>query len=259
MNQISRIRTKFSLKMLKALPTGLAQTFRAQLMRLNEEDLEIALEVVRIIMYAHRELELAEVVDALAARPGVQDLNQLQEHKLRDPRDVFEICGCLIKQSPSNGRLSLAHYSVHEFFCASELEYQTGRPNEYILPKRESSLKLLGICVAYLSMDDFGTQGFLNSVSTALTAQDDEIVPQIFLDTPLLDYAARFWWRHLEDTDPDDFDQAWGMLRSVLLTQRLNFESLVMVCRYLTDGHKYPIGAQVIHIAASHARSFSPR
>ena len=122
-----------SLKMLKALPAGLAQTFRAQLERLDGRDLAMALEIVQIVMYARRELELAEVVEALAVRAAVQDLSQLQLHRLRDPADIFEICGCLIKQSPSHGRISLAHFSVHEFFSAATLE--AGRPNEYALPE----------------------------------------------------------------------------------------------------------------------------
>jgi ankyrin repeat protein len=242
-----------SLKMLQALPTGLAQTFRAQLERLDGRDLAMALEIVQIVMYARRELELAEVVEALAVRATVRDLSLLQLHRLRDPADIFEICGCLIKQSPSHGRISLAHFSVHEFFSAATLE--AGRRNEYALPKRESSLKLLEMCTAYLSMDDFSTQSFSDSVSIALGPLGDEIVPQIFSDTPLLDYAARFWWCHLNDTDPDDFDQAWPLLHRLLLAQSHNFDSLVMVCRYLNDGHKYPVGAQAIHLTALHGLS----
>jgi len=80
-----------SLKMLKALPAGLAQTSRAQLERLDGRDLAMALEIVQIVMYARRELELAEVVEALAVRAAVQDLSQLQLHRLRDPADIFEI------------------------------------------------------------------------------------------------------------------------------------------------------------------------
>ncbi|KAK1831808.1 ankyrin repeat-containing domain protein [Podospora conica] len=249
-NQLSRTRTMISLKMLQALPAGLAQTFRAQLERLDEGDLAMALQIVQIVMYARRELDLAELVEALAVTPAAQDLNQLKMHKLRDPADIFEICGCLIKQSPSHGRISLAHFSVYEFFAAATLE--AGRPNEYALLKRESSLNLLEICTTYLSMDDFSTQSFSDSVSIALGPLGDEIVPQIFSDTPLLDYAARFWWCHLNDTDPDDFDRAWPLFHRLLLAQRNSLHSLVMVCRYLNDGHKYPVGAQAIHIAALH-------
>ncbi len=212
----------------------------------------MAVEVVRIIMYAHRELDLAEIAEALAVSTGVRNLSELERRKLRDPADVFEVCGRLIKQSPSSGRISLAHYSVYEFFSSPTMEAK-GR-NQYLIPKLVSSLELLRICVTYLAMDDFGLKSFEDSVSIALgaLASEEGIVPQIFSDTPFLDYAARYWWRHLKDIEPATFDIVWPPLRRLVLAQRRNFNCLVMVCRYLNDGYNYPAGAEAIHVAALH-------
>ena len=253
MDKLSRVRTTVSVDMLQALPPGLAQTFEAQLERLSEEDLDLALHTLRFIMYSYRELDLPELIEGLAINSDVRTLDQLRKHTLRNPTDLFEICGCLIKQSTSTGLLSLGHYSVYEFLSSPVLE--KGRSNRFFLAKPEAVLQLFTLCVTYLSMDDFNLPSFTDSINIALDAQATDTGPQSFSDSPFLDYAATYWWRHLKDTANSVVHTKWPLLLDFIEPERRNFDAWAMVARYLYGDYHYPPGTNAIHVAALHGLS----
>lgn len=236
--------------MIKALPPGLSETFAAQLTKLEDDDLTLALDTLRIVMYSKRQLDLTELVEVLAIKGDVKNHDQLRRNLLRRPADVFEICGCLITQSRSTGKIAIAHYSVYEFLSSPQLG--SGMENRFFLDSAAASLKLTTACVTYLSMENFNDKSFSDSVSIVLDDLEQDTAPQIFSDSPFLDYAATFWWQHLRELTAVDFQKVWLLLRLFVATQRNNFNSWVMVGRYLTDGYRYPEGAQAIHIAALH-------
>ncbi|KAI9155641.1 Ankyrin-1 [Paramyrothecium foliicola] len=250
LKQLSRVRTAIDADTLKALPSGLSETFEAQLRKLNEDDLAIALKAIRLVMYAHRDLDLNELVEALAIDDSIRNLRQLQRNTLRNPMDIFEICGCLVKQLPSTGKVSLAHYSIYEFFSTPFLESR--RRNEYFLPKAESEESIFNWCTIYLSLDDYNSTSFEDSIAIALQAQDTELMPQAFSDSSFLDYAVNFWWQHVRELTADSFERIWPILQEFVSPKRRNFRSLVLIGRYLNDEYQYPTGADAIHIAAMH-------
>jgi hypothetical protein len=68
-DHLSRVRTAITTDVLTALPRGLESTFEGVFLRLEEEDQRLALEILSVVMFSQRPLDLAEVVEAARNDP----------------------------------------------------------------------------------------------------------------------------------------------------------------------------------------------
>lgn len=150
-------------------------------------------------MYSRRPLSIEELAEAIAVKPGMDSLRQLQSKMPRRTSDIFEICGSYIRQSKLTGQLSLAHYSIFEWLSSKELP--SGLRNQFFLDPHITNNSLARSCATYLCFKDYGTQDFLDKVDNCLTMQHDTPLPQISIHSPFLDYASRYWGAHLTDNE----------------------------------------------------------
>lgn len=246
-DHLSRIRTAITTDVLIALPRGLESTFEGILLRLEEEDQRLALEILRVIMFSQRPLDLSEVVEAAAVTPKIRSLQQLRKKTLRRPADVFQLCGSLVYQSRSTGKISLAHYSVQEFLSRPFLE--KGRQNQFFLQETRSLQKQFETCISYLSLEDFISETFRETFQLTQDACHTDLDLQVFAGTPFLDYASNYWAPHLKNLGPKGMQLAWPLLENFLFSKRGSFESWVLVSQYTHGNYKFPNGAKPIHVA----------
>ena len=250
LDHLARIGTSVDIAMLKVLPRGLDKTYNAILSRLEDEDQKIAGRILQLIMFSCKPLDLSELVDGIAIEPGIHSLRSLQKNRLRRPTDVFEICGSLIRQSPTTEKLELAHYSVYEFLLAPNL--QSGEKNKFHFFRPKASLKIATSCIIYLSVEEFGSKEFSSHVepSSALAVASVRGAP--ISESPLLDYAGNYWWNHLSTVDPISYSKLWPVLERFFNQKRGNFQYWASILRYTHGEYKYPVGLSPLHVAALH-------
>lgn len=245
---LSRIRTAITKDVLTTLPQGLENTFEGILSRLEEEDQSLALDILRVISFSERTLDVAEVVEAVAVTDNIWNLQQLRNRALRRPNDVFQLCGSLIRKSPTTGKISLSHFSVKEFLSRPVLG--RGRRNLFYLESVSSQKAQLKMCILYLSMEDFRTEKFRGTLRLALDPLYTDTDFQIMDSFPLLDYASNFWVPHLKKLSPEGFQAMWPFLNNFLDSKQGSFESWVLISQYSHGDYKFPLGSTAIHIAA---------
>ncbi|KUL83371.1 hypothetical protein ZTR_11270 [Talaromyces verruculosus] len=250
LDQLSRVRTAISTDLLRGLPKGLEETFESGLLKLEDDDRMIALEILRWLMYSRRPLSLEELVEAIAVNPGMTNLTQVQKAKVRRASDIFEICGSLVRQSKLSGKLSLAHYSIYEWLSSPQLA--TGLPNQFHLDSDVSNISMLSTCITYLNLDDYGSAEFLHRVEKALAVQSSGLDLQMLAHSPFLDYASNYWWTHLKGLEDLKLEKVVTEILDNFFKRPLNFDSWAGIARYLHGKHQYPEGMAPIHVAALH-------
>jgi ankyrin repeat protein len=246
-DHLSRIRTAITTDVLTALPRGLESTFEGVFLRLEEEDQRLALEILRVVTFSQRPLDLAEVVEAAAMTPKIRSLQQLWQNTLRRPADVFQLCGSLIRQSRSTGKISLAHYSVKEFLSRPFLE--KGRQNQFFLQEMSSLQKQFETCISYLSLEDFGSETFRETFRFAQDTRYTDSDLQVFAGIRFLDYASHYWASHLKNLGSEGMQLVWPLLENFLYSERGSFESWILVSQYNHGNYKFPNGTKAIHVA----------
>ena len=246
-DHLSRIRTAITPDVLTALPRGLESTFEGILLRLEEEDQVLALDILRVIMFSHRPLDLSEVVEAAAMTPEIRNLKQLRKTALRRPTDVFQLCGSLIRQSRATGKIYLAHYSVQEFLSRPLLE--KGRHNPFFLQEMKAQQKQFEACMSYLSLTDIASETFQESFRLAKDSDHVDSDIQMFTGFPFLDYAANHWPSHLRALGSEGMLLISPLLEGFLLSQSGSFESWALISQYIHGYYKFPEGLRPIHAA----------
>jgi ankyrin repeat protein len=198
-------------------------------------------------MFSQRLLDLSEVVEAAAVTPKIQNLQQLRKKTLRRPADVFQLCGSLVRQSRSTGKISLAHYSVQEFLSRPFLE--KGRQNQFFLQEMRSLQKQFETCISYLSLEDFASETFLETFRLAQDTRHTDSDLQVFAGTPFLDYASNHWASHFKNLGSEGMQLVWPLLENFLFSKRGSFEPWVLVSQYTHGNYKFPNGTRPIHVA----------
>lgn len=200
-------------------------------------------------MFSERALDLGELVEATAITTDTQSLTQLRSNMLRRQNDVFQLCGSLIRQSPTTGKVSLSHYSVKEFLSLSA--FGKGRPNPFYLEETSSQKMQFLRCISYLGMEDFVSETIRETLRLALDPLYGDSDLQAMANFPFLDYASNYWAAHLKSLGPDAFTAIWPLLKEFIdPKEEGSFESWIMISQYNHGAHKFPLGANAIHVAA---------
>lgn len=214
---LSKIRTPGAVrKALGNLPPTLDKTYEGLLDRIeNDEDQNLAREILEILCFTHRPFTLHEISEMLQITPGRRELDESK--CLADPKDVLSICGSFLNYQQHSGLVALAHHSV-KTYLTSDLQ---GRARFFRLSEKEADRAIATKCLTYLSFAAF-SDGPCRQVSA---------LRERYRQYPLLDYAAQRWTLHARKLKVFG-DTLWTAMKDLLLSQdqgRGNFSAWVQM------------------------------
>ncbi|KAL8700479.1 MAG: hypothetical protein Q9201_005424 [Fulgogasparrea decipioides] len=172
-------------KAIEQLPDGLNEAYGRILSRLNDLEparKERALKVLYWTCIAYRSVNIHEVVDGIALRPGQTQL--CAKNRSQNPeRDILDLCAPLLEKI-GNGKLELVHFSAKEYLVDS----QSGPYIDVI----EAHFHIAFSCIVNLT----SALVLVPSFSESLTETDIEkfVVAGSY---GLHDYAHQYWAEHL--------------------------------------------------------------
>ena len=175
---------KAILKALEQMPKDLAGTYGRILQRLEHESehVERVQKLLKWLVRSTRSLTLDELAECIGIE--LDDENEAMDFDSveTDPEDLLKRCSSLVTVS-SEGRVSLAHYTVKEFLV-SETARET--LSTFYVGKEGVEAELAKTCLTYLCYNDF--------IGGAVPEEDDLL--QMLDKYKFLDYAASAWAVH---------------------------------------------------------------
>lgn len=186
-DQIANLRNDKAIKTaLKSLPPTLDKTYERILCAIPEEDRDLAIRVLRWLLFSRRPMTLIEVVDGIAVDIGHGSIDP--DNKLNEPEDILDICGGLIDLDEEKATLGLAHFTVKEYLISADITQ--GPAVSYYTQRTIAHAELAKICLTYTTFDNFDCGPCDNY--------------QIRLEEyPLLAYAVRYWPEHVSEYKND--------------------------------------------------------
>lgn len=215
-------------KVLAGVPRTLGDTYKRLILGIEPEWADFARTLFRIILASFRPLSLDEInilISTHEATRNRSDLAGVEEHlRPNIELDINRVLKSLVRISDS--RLYLVHISLKEFLCPSFQEKRyTHTPQQDHIDLRRANLFLASACMAYLSLEDFSGDLYLEAAScharksidssqkSETTAEsvdgsirgnivyeyqrlDAERCARVAQQYPLFAYAARFWAEH---------------------------------------------------------------
>ena len=183
-------------KALLDLPNGLDSTYEQILNRIlsgNREDAQIVKLIFQWLVQSYYSLTLRELAEAVSIQLADTRLNV--ENVATDPEDLVALCGSLVvvDRTSSPPLVSLAHYSVEEYLCSTQIAQS--HVAFFHIDEPTAHLYLAAICICYLSFDDFAHPPPGGWDTKRLTEQ-----------YALLHYAARNWTAHLRHSRVSTLD-----------------------------------------------------
>ena len=173
-------------KALKQLPRTLDETYDRILLRIPEEDRQMARSALLWLAFSERPLYLDEVAEAAILSPGFCTLNP--EDRLFDSHDIIDMCSGLVTSVPgikweedketNKELLRFAHFSVKEYLISDRIT--EGNASAFAMLGLDAQTFLAGVCISYL-----------------LLFNDNELssMEEVYAN-PLLEYAAELWYKH---------------------------------------------------------------
>ncbi|KAG2337043.1 hypothetical protein BDR05DRAFT_805213 [Suillus weaverae] len=136
---------------LKSLPKGLYETYDRILQEIEEAGPDRRSIVERTLMWlvaALEPLSLSQLVEALSIDIRSTTLNQ--KLSVMSPRDLLEICSCLVSfdERTGTGIVTLYHYSAREYLMAGE------NTKKYRHLLEDAHRHIVQCCTQYLISDD---------------------------------------------------------------------------------------------------------
>jgi hypothetical protein len=189
-------------KKLSSLPKTLPDLYRKILLAIKPEDVELAKDILRWVVWAERPLTVRELTTAIAIKPEHRSMSTLSEMvQLNLESDLRPILGALI--TVQNDIVYLVHQSAKEF-----LKKINSTQIEWIsLQSNESNLHITVSCMTYLSFDEFEHPLIASEVRTKSE--------KCLVDDPFFDYASSYWPAHMKQLD-DELQQAPDLKKAFL-------------------------------------------
>ncbi|THX55134.1 WD40 repeat-like protein [Aureobasidium pullulans] len=128
------------------------------------------------IVYARRPLTTLELQHGLAVEVG---RSEFDEDNITDIDTIVSVCAGLVTVNKTSRIIRLAHHTIREYFQKAMGSW---------FYHHQSTIG--HVCVAYLSYDIFSS-GFCS---------DDHSFESRLDQYPFYDYAARYWYQHLSET-----------------------------------------------------------
>jgi ankyrin repeat protein len=198
-----------------------------ELVRGGGPDLEVFLEWVTV---AYRPLSVSELGIAVKIKPSTSWSTPCDVEATHNRMLLFG--GALKVQ---NDQVFLVHSTMKKFICSNRLE---GEPSKV-------HFKIAEACLIYLSFDDL-KRGPLEG---ARKNHCRERYKKLLEDLPFLEYAASFWYRHLQDAHPT-VPEVWDLVRESLGTK--SKRELSFQVHQFSNRDEYVGGQSCLHILAHH-------
>lgn len=152
LDHISRLRNDRAIKQaLKKLPPDLNETYERILDEILLDDRELAFRIIRWLTLSLRPMQIEALIEGISLE--LEDTALDPESFLNDPEDISDICGSLVALNLDTGTVTLAHFSVKEFFISSDLKL--GAHPEFFIDQETGNFELAKLCVTYLKLEHF--------------------------------------------------------------------------------------------------------
>ncbi|KAF2807096.1 purine and uridine phosphorylase [Mytilinidion resinicola] len=180
-DQISQETVKEVEDALKDLAKGenkLDEAYEQSMKRVTSQEpsrIRHAIETLKWLFHAKRQLNVEELLDALAIEPSQSTLNK--RYRL-GVRRLLSMCAGLVRLDEKSETIDLIHKTTRDYF---------DRTKETWFPDAESNITTL--CVTYLSFDEFKS-GFCQT--------NDEFEERL-RSNPFYHYAANNWGLHARE------------------------------------------------------------
>jgi hypothetical protein len=202
-------------KKLKSLPKTLPDLYKKILYAIKPDDVEIANDILRWVVWAERPLTVRELTIAIAIKPEHRSMSALSEMvQLNLEGNLRPVLGALI--TVQNDTVYLVHQSAKEFLKeinSTQIEWVS-------LQSKESNIHITVSCMTYLSFDEFENPIMASDVRTKSEKG--------LVDDPFFDYASSYWPAHMKQLD-DELQQA-PLLKQAFLYFAQSSKKLALAC-----------------------------
>ncbi|KAK8017904.1 hypothetical protein PG991_007094 [Apiospora marii] len=183
---LSQLRTTKAIrKNLAELPKGLFQTYERILKKQNAEDTILLRKILLWVAFAALPLKIRELHEAIAVDTDMTRLEEVEESRLNNPKDIFALGGSLLTVSES-GVIKLAHLSVKDYLLSTEIK-NNSEVSTFAMDLMGANEELARCSFAYLSLD---------SLSDGPSSTQDDWERRR-AQHPLINYVAKAWTYHL--------------------------------------------------------------
>lgn len=175
---------------LQQLPKGLNETYANILRRTSPEDSELLRRILVWVTCTVLPLTLENLREAIAVEYDVTEIEEIEESRLHNPRDILIVASSLLIVS-EDGHVKLAHLSVKDYLLSAEIR---GTPSiaVFSISLGEVYRELALDCLAYLSLKSLST-------GPSTTTEDWE---SRLTSHPLLRHAAKGWTYYTRQAQP---------------------------------------------------------
>ncbi|KAJ9156763.1 hypothetical protein NKR19_g4227 [Coniochaeta hoffmannii] len=170
---------------------------------------DLCLGVLLWVQQSSRPLKIGELLDVLQVLSR-RDVNAFDIPKIRNLHDLDL---CLLRHCPlflslrsdaerfQHRTLHLSHYSVKEFLqCTGFLEHSQFKHWKLFSGGPSANAYLAKACLAYLLQTEFAKYPAqpISGAATGVFEYREDFGDSLKRNHPFYDYAAFFWWRHLD-------------------------------------------------------------
>lgn len=220
---------------LRTLPKTLAETYERILLSIDPDNRADALKMLQWLVFSARPLTVKEMTEICAIDRSKQVPRFEPDQRLRDPRDILDLCSCPItvsyslleedgrsdidSQAPDgqNGILSLAHLSVKEHLTSAYINNSDASYPQ--LNKKLVDTDIAQDCLAYLL--HFETIHCLHHYNSS--------------SPPLARYAAEYWIVHARSDDGSIKDGVQLLIKQFFLSHNAIFPHWLAVKDYFLE------------------------
>ena len=204
------------------LPGTLDGTYERILQKISPQHASKASAILQWLCVAERSLGLTEVADLLAVDLGTSAYSI--KRRLRDPRDVLQICGCLIRTFPRSSSerdavledelVHFSHRSVQEYLVGGRI--QQSNCSSFSIDQSLAHQMMAEVCIVYLyQFDHF-----------EYIDHPPRWSGEWSIKRPALKYCAQFWGAHLIQGSPKALvEKPLRLFRSEAI-----FRTMVSIC-----------------------------
>ena len=211
--------------LLQSLPADMDEYYADVLHSISPKSVEVARQILMMLLFASRPMTAIELAEALAIGPGRASMAQLKRFINRDIVNWIQSkCGQVIKLN--DGVLELVHHSLREYLLALP-SVQNLKPavSHFRYDPAFSHLELALLCIRYLQMSDFNhpfryaEEKYLNSGGGEFSFHR---------------YAVFSWPRHLQMAG-SAVDKAIPTLSSFLTLGSTHYVHWTQLYRFMKD------------------------
>ncbi|KAL5378431.1 hypothetical protein DPSP01_009188 [Paraphaeosphaeria sporulosa] len=220
---------KSTLDQFKKGSAALEDAYNEAIQRIDGQldgDQALAKKVLSWITYARRPLTTAELCCALAVERGESELDP---DNVPDIEDLLSVCAGLVVIDKESAIVRLVHYTTQEYFKRISETWYSG-----------AALHIALTCLTFLSFDLFKTGSCFF----------DEEFEERLEESKLLDYAAKYWGKHIVKVESDACALACSFLSNNDLVSSATQVLFAPTHKHSGYSQGYPKNSTGAHLAA---------